>query len=44
MGPNEKNISTIENEELQIIEALYEVEDFSNSFFDDDSFFFEAED
>jgi len=45
LGPRTKNNdNAVENEELQIVEAMYQAEEFPNSFLDDDSIFFNPED
>jgi len=44
-GPKTKNdgANFMENEELQIVEAMYQAEEFSDPILEDDSIFFEPE-
>lgn len=45
LGPKTKsNEVAVENEELQIVQAMCEAEEFPDSILDDDSTFFEPED
>ncbi|HNX16418.1 MAG TPA: hypothetical protein PKO28_03560 [Bacilli bacterium] len=44
-GPKTKsNADSIENEELQIVEAMYQAEEFPDSLLENEDLFFEAED